>query len=94
MLSARDIVKVINDRLETTWSDLEWCSGKRIDVRLEWIGRMNFIVSEYRKAGWKVRREVVISSNIFFNDDYLIFQNPDSIKMNRKKNDSYRFELP
>ena len=94
MLSARDIVKVINHRLETTWSDQEWYDGKRIDVRLEWKGRMNFIVSEYRRAGWKVRREVVISSNIFFNDDYLIFQNPDSIKMNRKKNDSSRFELP
>jgi hypothetical protein len=78
MLSSRDIVKLINESLETTWSELEWMEGKKIDVLSEWQGRMKFIMGEYRQAGWDVKREIMISTDVPFYDDYLIFRNPSS----------------
>jgi hypothetical protein len=80
MLSSRDIVKLINESLETTWSELEWVEGKKIDVLSEWRGRMKFIMGEYRKAGWDVKREIIISTDVPFYDDYLIFRNPSSFQ--------------
>ena len=80
MLSSRDIVKTINRRLETTWTDSEWHGGKKVDVDSAWHGRMKFIMSEYRKAGWEVKREIMISTEAPFYDDYLIFRNPGSFR--------------
>ena len=80
MLSSKDIVKSINQRLETTWSDSEWVEGKKVDVKIAWNGRMKFIMGEYRKAGWNVKREVMISTDVPFYDDYLIFRNPSSFQ--------------
>jgi len=80
MLSSRDIVKLINQRLETTWTDSEWLRGKRVDVESAWNGRMKFIMGEYRKAGWNVKREIMISTDVPFYDDYLIFRNPSSFQ--------------
>ena len=80
MLSSRDIVKLINESLETAWSELEWLEGKKIDVLSEWRGRMKFIMGEYRKAGWDVKREIIISTDMPFYDDYLIFRNPSAFQ--------------
>ena len=78
MLSSRDIVKEINKRLQETWTDLEWKS-RRVELRSEWKGRMNFVVSEYRNAGWSVKKEVLVSS-CDTTCVYLIFKNPASFK--------------
>ena len=80
LLSSRDIVKVINESLDTTWTSFEWIDGKKVNVQPEWRGRMKFIISEYRKAGWTVRREFMISTDVPFHDDYLIFRNPSSFE--------------
>ena len=80
LLSAKDIVKAINESLETTWTDTEWKVGKKIEVQEEWCGRMNFVVSEYRKAGWTVKKEVMISASKPSRFVYLVFWNPLSFK--------------
>ena len=80
MLSSRDIVKSINNKLEETWTEIEWVDGKKVDVDSEWRGRLKFIMSEYRKAGWDVKREIMISTDVPFYDDYLIFRNPSSFQ--------------
>ena len=80
MLSSRDIVKAINCKLETTWSDAEWSDGKKVKIEIDWKGRMKFIMGEYRKAGWEVRREIMLSSDAPFSDDYLMFRNPSAFQ--------------
>tara|TARA_B100000029_G_C17429791_1_gene907455 strand:- start:613 stop:912 length:300 start_codon:yes stop_codon:yes gene_type:complete len=80
LLSAKDIVGVINERLETTWTDNEWKAGKKVEVKQEWCGRINFIVSEYRKKGWFVKKEAMICSDEPFRYVYLLFRNPSSFK--------------
>tara|TARA_Y100000034_G_C6772883_1_gene344892 strand:- start:291 stop:566 length:276 start_codon:yes stop_codon:yes gene_type:complete len=78
MIASKDIVKKINERLETTWTSSEWLTGKKVPVEEEWRGRMKFILEQYRIAGWTVEREVVLSSDFPYYDDYLIFRNPES----------------
>ena len=79
MVSSKDIVKEINERLRDTWTDLEWKNGKNVRIKKEWAGRLKFISERYSLAGWVVKKRVEISSNgekLFF----LNFMNPMSFK--------------
>ena len=78
MIGARDIVKVINERLETTWTDYEWIHGKKIPIPSEWAGRLKFVSERYVQAGWAVRREAAISTGKGFIEYYFVFSHPSS----------------
>ena len=76
MVGAREIVKVVNEYLETTWTDSEWIRGKKIPIPPEWAGRLKFISERYEQAGWAVRREAAISTGKDFIEYYFVFSHP------------------
>ena len=71
----RNIVKIINDDLETTWTEFEWKNGKIIDIEPDWRESIQFILKKYREAGWNVRRHIEISSSSP-RKDYVVFKSP------------------
>ena len=80
MVGSREIVKAVNRRLETTWTDSEWKNGKKVEIPSEWAGRLKFISERYEQAGWVVRREAAISTGKGNIDYYFIFTHPDSFE--------------
>jgi hypothetical protein len=86
MLSAIDIINDINKQLEMTWTNFEWEHGKKVIILPEWLGRTEFILAKYRKAGWKVKKEATISSVAPTIDVYFIFFNPMSCAYAREPN--------
>jgi hypothetical protein len=73
----KEIVQIINDVLETTWTEFEVTNGKVVDVPPTWRGQLKPIIKEYRKVGWTVTRNVEICSTSPGNPrDYMTFVNP------------------
>ena len=61
----REIVTVINESLEQTWTDYEFVNGKEIDICPTWRGDKNIkkAILKYRKVGWTVIRRVELNSS-------------------------------
>jgi len=76
MLSTIEIMNDINEKLETTWTNFEWEHGKKITILSEWLGKTEYLLTKYRKAGWTVKKEAVISSVAPTIDVYFVFLNP------------------
>jgi hypothetical protein len=86
ILKAREIVSIINEILETTWSDSECVTGKQVDVAPEWRSYMKQLVQQYRTAGWDVQRRIEIMSTYPRNPrDFLVFKNPQFIKAGKER---------
>jgi hypothetical protein len=60
----REIVSVVNESLEQTWTDYEFANGKEVDICPSWRGDKNIkkVINRYRKVGWSVVRKVEIVS--------------------------------
>ncbi len=71
----QNIVKIINNDLETTWTEFEWENGKVIEVEPDWRESIQHILKKYREAGWNVRRHIELSSSKP-RKDYVVFKNP------------------
>jgi hypothetical protein len=73
----QEIIAVINDVLETTWTNVEVTSGKEVDIEISWRSHIGPLVEKYRGAGWIITRKVEINtSSPGCPRDYLIFVNP------------------
>ena len=73
----QEIIAVINDMLETTWTNSEVTSGKEVDVKISWRSYIGFLIEEYREAGWIITRKVEINTSVpGCPRDYIIFVNP------------------
>ena len=76
------IVDIINDILETTWSEFDSKHGKQIDVPPKWRRDMKYLISKYKDVGWAVEYRVTISSDSpSVRREYLVFQNPSFIRL-------------
>jgi len=72
-----EIIQVINDVLETTWTDIEVKRGKQIDVSPAWRPFIKHLIKKYRTNGWGVSRNVELSSQHPGTPrEYLTFLNP------------------
>jgi len=81
----KGIVDIINDVLETTWTEYEFKSGKEIDVPRLWRGHMKYLIRKYKEHGWIVKRNIMISSESpRVRRDYLVFLNPTFLHMPRE----------
>ena len=81
MMSVIDIVREINEQLETTWTNFEWKNGKKITIYREWVGKTEYVIKKYRNAGWTVKKEATISSDLPAIDVYFIFSHPESYEI-------------
>jgi hypothetical protein len=85
-MKRKEIVEVINEILETTWTDYECKHGKTIDMLPEWGPHMKELVLKYRAAGWKVERKVEIVSTFPKSPRiYAVFINPQFAKAGRER---------
>ena len=72
-----EIIKIINDLLETTWTDCEVERGKQIDMPPAWRPFIKHLIKKYRSNGWGVSRNVELSSkHPGIPREYLSFLNP------------------
>ena len=85
-MNSREIVAIINEILETTWTNFECVEGKHVDVAPEWRAHMKDLMLRYRTAGWDVQRRVEIMSTYPRNPrDFLVFKNPQFIKSGKER---------
>ena len=71
------IVDVINDILETTWTEYDFKHGKELDVPPSWRVHIGYLMQKYKEHGWIVSRNIMISSETpHTRRDYLVFLNP------------------
>ena len=71
------IVDVINDILETTWTEYDFENGKELDVPPSWRIHIGYLIRKYKDHGWIVTRNITISSESpHTRRDYLNFKNP------------------
>lgn len=85
-MKRKEIVKMINDILESTWTDQECIHGKTVDIAPEWRAYMKTLVEKYRDAGWEVERKVEINSTYPGAPRiYAVFVNPAFSKAGRER---------
>jgi hypothetical protein len=81
MLFRQFAFKIINEFLETTWSDYQVKYGKEIILEQDWNSQIDDIKQKYLEAGWIIKHKIEIISNkkqgIYHT---LIFFNPAFIK--------------
>ena len=71
------IVDVINDILETTWTEYDFENGKELDIPPSWRIHIGYLIQKYKDHGWRVTRNIMISSESpHTRRDYLNFKNP------------------
>ena len=81
-----EIVSIINEVLESTWTDYECIHGKTVEVEPSWNTHMKSLVTKYREAGWTVERKVEIVSNYpGCHRLYAVFVNPSFNKAGRER---------
>ncbi len=85
-MKRKDIVDIINDILESTWSDYECVNGKVVEIEPTWQPHMKNLVEKYRDAGWSVERKVEILSTFpKCPRIYAVFVNPAFTKAGRER---------
>ncbi len=85
-MKRKDIVDIINDILESTWTDNECVNGKIVDIDPTWGPYMKTLVEKYRAAGWEVERKVEIVSTFPGSPRiYAVFVNPAFSKAGRER---------
>ncbi len=85
-MNPREIVSVINEILETTWTDDECLNGKIIEIAPEWRGHMKDLVKRYRDNGWEVERKVeIVSTFPKCPRIYAVFVNPSFSRAGRER---------
>ena len=57
-----DLIKLINRRLQSGWSETEIKNGKIVQVKWSWHKAINSVVGLYKLNGWEVKKLVEISS--------------------------------
>ena len=81
----KGIVDVINDILETTWTEDEFVHGKELDVPPSWRTHLKYLIQKYKEHGWLVTRNIMISSDSpHVRRDYMIFLNPTFLHIPRE----------
>ena len=81
----KEIIGLINDALETTWTEYEFRHGKELDIPRNWRTHIKYLVQKYRDNGWIVTRNIMISSESpRARRDYLIFLNPMFLRTPRE----------
>ena len=68
------IVESINELLRKTWTDDDIKKGKKIRFLPKYNGQLNQIVPLYEGKGWKITKNVVVTSTE--REIYLSFKNP------------------
>ena len=85
-MKRKDIVDIINEILESTWTDHECINGKVVDIDPAWSPHMKSLVEKYREAGWNVERKVEILSTFPKSPRiYAVFVNPAFSKSGRER---------
>ena len=85
-MNRKEIVIIINEILETTWTDYECVHGKKVDIAPEWRRHMHTLVKKYRDAGWCVERKVEIVSTFPRSPRvYAVFKYPSFTKPGRDR---------
>jgi len=72
-MSENDLIKIINKKLQTGWSESEIKNGKIVNVKWVWHKEINTVVNLYEANGWEVKKNVELSS--FGRKLFLTFKN-------------------
>ena len=62
-MTENDLIRLVNRRLQSGWSEAEIKNGKIVSVKWEWHEAINAVVNLYKLNGWEVKKHVEISSS-------------------------------